>query len=347
MTNPAIKIPDLPPVRGRITENAPLGEVGWFRAGGTADVLFKPEDRDDLAAFLGGLPADVPLHMFGVLSNCIIRDGGVRGVVIRLGKEFAAVEPHDDATISAGAAALDGTVAMAAAKAGIAGLEFYSGIPGTIGGALRMNGGCYGTETKDVLVRAEALDRQGRVHHFTSCHFEDAQRLRNLPDDNQNGPGGVRSFACAQDDSLKMTLSYRHNDLPNDFIFISAIFRGEKGEPETIKEYMKEIKERRNDSQPIRERTGGSTFANPAAEEIAKAGLPEGTKVWQLIDMADCRGLKIGGAQMSEKHCNFMINIGGATGADLENLGEEVRRRVADKFGITLRWEIKRIGEHV
>ncbi len=361
MTDTAQKslIDDLPPVRGEYRADAKLGEMGWFRAGGTAEVLFKPADIDDLRHFLkhyrhserseesyqgqeDSSSHSTPqndIHVFGVISNCIIRDGGLRGVTIRLGKEFAGVEVLDEVTIKAGALALDGNVAQAAAKAGIAGLEFYSGIPGTIGGALRMNAGCYGTETKDVLVEVEALDMRGNAHVFRPCHSEGAERLKNL------GLKGIRSFVSTQDDSIKMNLSYRHNSLPEDYIFISATFRGTKGDPETIKSHIKDIKAKRIESQPIREKTGGSTFANPTADDIAKAGLPEGTKVWQLIDKAGCRGLQIGGAQMSELHCNFMINTGGATGADLENLGEEVRRRVAEDCGISLRWEIKRLGE--
>lgn len=335
----------LPDVRGRYTENAKLGAMGWFRAGGAAEVMFKPADRDDLIHFLQHCPDDIPVRVFGVLSNCIIRDGGLRGVTIRLGREFAQVEQIDEVTVKAGALALDGTVAKFAADHGIAGLEFYSGIPGAIGGALRMNAGCYGTETKDVLVEVEALDRQGNVHVFKPCHSEEAERLKNL------GPSGMRSFAAAQDDNegvddrFKMNLSYRHNDLPQDFIFLIATFKGEKGDSDTIKADIQDIKTKRIESQPIKEKTGGSTFANPAPEDIAAAGLPEGTKVWQLIDRAGCRGLQIGGAQMSGKHCNFMINTGGATGADLENLGEEVRRRVYEDCGIRLRWEIRRIGE--
>lgn len=306
-------IDDLPSVRGEYRENAKLGAMGWFRAGGTAEILFKPADIDDLRDFLQHCPSDIPVQAFGVLSNCIIRDGGLRGVTIRLPREMAQVEILDEVTIKAGALALDGNVAQAAAKAGIAGLEFYSGIPGTIGGALRMNAGCYGTETKDVLVHAEALDRGGKLHKLT-------------PDD--------------------MGMAYRHTETPADYIFISATFRGQKGDVETIKNHIKDIKSRRIESQPIKEKTGGSTFANPAAEDIAAAGLPDGTKVWQLIDRAGCRGLQIGGAQMSELHCNFMINTGEASGADLENLGEEVRRRVYEDCGIKLRWEIKRIGEY-
>ncbi len=319
-------------VRGRVTENAPLGAVGWFRCGGTADMLFKPADEADLQAFLQNPPlflpppqaggeekakpseggGCLPLHVFGVMSNSIIRDGGVRGVVIRLGKDFAGIETDDGMRVKVGAAALDANVAMVAARAGIAGLEFFSGIPGTIGGALRMNAGAYGTETKDVLVEATAIDRQGRIHTLTP---------------NQMG------------------MSYRHTDTPEDYIFTSAVFQGCPGTPEEIKARIQEIKARRNETQPIREKTGGSTFANPSPEQLGEADLPEGTKVWQLIDRAGGRGLMIGGAQMSELHCNFMINTGTATATDLENLGEEIRRRVYEDSGIRLRWEIKRIGE--
>lgn len=317
----------LPSVRGRYTENAPLGASGWFKCGGTAEVQFKPADLQDLQDFLmqtapageevemsspvcysGG--AAHPVHVFGALSNTIIRDGGLSGVTIRLGREFAGIEVIGD-TVKAGALALDANVAQVAAEAGLAGLEFFSGIPGTIGGALRMNAGCYGFETKDVLISCEALDRNGKLHTLT-------------PD--------------------QMGMTYRHIDVPEDFIFVSATFRGQKDSSDNVLARMVEIKMKREASQPIREKTGGSTFANPSAEEIAKAGQPEGTKVWQLIDAVGGRGLKIGGAVMSEKHCNFMINEGGASAADLENLGEEIRKRVSDKFGISLRWEIKRMG---
>lgn len=311
MSSAIVKAETLPAIRGRYTENAPLGEVGWFRCGGTADILYKPADFDDLAVFLAQCPANIPVTTLGVLSNTIIRDGGVRGVVIRLGREFAEIVSHN-MTVQAGAAALDGNVASVAANAGIAGLEFFSGVPGTIGGALRMNAGAYGTETKDVLVEATALDRQGKVHTMT-------------PD--------------------QMHMTYRHTDVPNDWIFTKAAFQGARGEVETIKTHIADIKSKRNATQPIREKTGGSTFANPKPEELAAAGLPEGTKTWQLIDRAGGRGLSIGGAMMSELHCNFMINAGGAMAADLEALGEEIRRRVQDQSGILLRWEIKRIGE--
>ncbi len=311
MSNSVLKQNELPVVRGRYTENAPLGAVGWFRCGGTAEVLFKPADHDDLAAFLGACPKHIPVTTLGVLSNTIVRDGGVRGVVIRLGREFANIEALDGHRIRAGAVALDGNVAQAAAKAGIAGLEFFSGIPGTIGGALRMNAGCYGSETKDVLIEATAIDREGRTHKLTPA---------------------------------QMGMTYRHTDTPEDYVFTEALFQGKPGDENVIKEHMQAIKEKRGASQPIREKTGGSTFANPSADEIAKAGLPEGTKVWQLIDRAGCRGLTIGGAMMSELHANFMINTGTATAGELETLGEEVRARVLADSGITLRWEIKRIG---
>lgn len=301
----------LPPVRGRYTENAPLGEVGWFRSGGRAEVLFKPEDKDDLATFLTHCPADIPVTVLGVLSNTIVRDGGLRGVVIRLGREFAGVG-SEGVRVHAGAAALDGNVAMAAANAGISGLEFFSGVPGTIGGALRMNAGAYGTETKDVLIEAVALDRQGNIHTLTP---------------------------------QQMRMAYRHSDVPADYIFTHAIFEGRPGNSETIKAHIAEIKAKRTATQPIREKTGGSTFANPSVEELATAGLPEGTKAWQLIDRAGGRGLRAGGAMMSELHANFMINTGTATAGDLEALGEEIIRRVREQCGITLRWEIRRIGE--
>lgn len=331
MTNTAEKFGTLPSVRGEYRDNAPLGAVGWFRAGGAADVLFKPADRDDLRAFLAGHKGSV--NIFGVLSNTIVRDGGMRGITVRLGKEFAAIEVLPGHRIRAGALALDANVAKVAAAAGIAGLEFFSGIPGTIGGALRMNAGCYGTETKDVLIEAEALDRAGNGRIFSSCH----------PEAKPKDPAFKgRSFADAQDD---MNLSYRHNSLSDDHIFTGAIFQGRPGDPEKIAAHMAEIRAKREASQPIREKTGGSTFANPSPDDIARANLPEGTKVWQLIDRAGCRGLRLGGALMSELHCNFMINTGTATAADLENLGEEVRRRVYENSGITLRWEIKRVGE--
>jgi UDP-N-acetylmuramate dehydrogenase len=291
----------LPPVRGRLTENAPLGPMTWFRVGGPAEVLFRPADPDDLAAFLAGKPADIPVTVIGVASNLLVRDGGIQGVVVRLGRGFADVAVEDE-SVHTGSGALDFNVALACQQAGLAGLEFLSGIPGTVGGNLRMNAGAYGTEIKDVLVEAVALDPQGRRH--------------------------VLSPAAMQ-------LSYRRCGVPADWIFIGATFRGCKGDPDAIAARMREIQEAREASQPVRARTGGSTFANPP-----------GHKAWQLIDAAGCRGLKRGGAMVSEKHTNFLINTGDATAADLEAIGEEVRRRVFEQSGITLEWEIKRVGRH-
>jgi len=311
MTQAAVEISTLPQVRGRYSENAPLGEQGWFKTGGRAEILYKPADKEDLQAFLAACPSDVPLLVLGAMSNCIIRDGGVPGVTIRLGRAFSEIEVNGE-VVKAGALALDANVAQVAADAGISGLEFFSGIPGSVGGALRMNAGCYGTETKDVLVECEAIDRQGKIHVLK-------------PDD--------------------MGMSYRHVDVPDDYIFMSAGFQGQKDAPQKVLARMTEIKERRESSQPLREKTGGSTFANPSASELSQAGLSDDTKVWQLIDQVGGRGLQVGGAQMSEKHCNFMINTGNASASDLESLGEEIRKRVYEKFGITLRWEIKRIGK--
>ena len=290
----------LPTVRGRLTENAPLAQVTWFRVGGPAEVLFRPADHEDLAQFLAACPADVPLTVIGVASNLLIRDGGVRGVVIRLGREFAGTTVAG-AEVVAGAAALDVNVARTAAAAGLSGLEFYVGIPGTIGGALRMNAGAYGTETKDVLVAAKAVDRGGKSHWLA-------------PED--------------------MDLSYRHCGVPPDWIFTEARFTGEPGDKAAIAARMQGISDARSETQPVRARTGGSTFANP-----------EGLKAWELVDKVGGRGLRIGGAQVSEKHCNFLINTGEATATELEALAEELRRRVRERFGIVLRWEIRVIGE--
>ena len=289
----------LPPVRGRLTENAPLSGVTWFRVGGPAEILFKPADEADLAAFLAGCPDEVPITVIGVASNLLVRDGGVPGVVIRLGRAFVEIEARGDQVV-AGAAALDVNVAKVAGNAGLTGLEFLVGIPGTIGGALRMNGGAYGTEIKDVLESAWGLDRKGK-------------RLELSPAD--------------------MDLSYRHCGVPEDVVFGGAVLRAQPGDKPAIAARMTEISEARGSTQPIRSRTGGSTFANPP-----------GHKAWQVIDEAGCRGLKVGGAQVSELHCNFLINTGDATAADLEALGEQVRDRVRDKHGIELRWEIRRIG---
>lgn len=289
----------LPRVRGRLTENAALGHMTWFGVGGPAEVLFKPEDREDLISFIKSCPADVPITMLGVASNLIIRDGGVPGVVIRLGREFAGIAA-EGTDVLAGAAALDVNVALLAAKEGIAGLEFLSGIPGTIGGALRMNAGAYGGETKDVLIDADVLFRDGSLKRMTP---------------------------------VEMGMSYRHSDVDRTAIFLGCRLKGRAGDKAEIEARMDEIKTKRAETQPIRAKTGGSTFANPA-----------GTSAWKVIDAAGCRGFKIGGAEMSTLHCNFMINTGGATAADIERLGEEVRKRVAENSGAVLRWEIKRIG---
>jgi UDP-N-acetylmuramate dehydrogenase len=289
----------MPAVRGRLTADAPLANVTWFRVGGPAEVMFKPADVADLGDFLAGCPADVPVTVIGVASNLLIRDGGVPGVVIRLGRAFVDMSVNG-CEITTGAAALDLNVANAARDAGIAGLEFLSGIPGTIGGALRMNGGAYGRELSDVVVSATALDRSGVLHTLSR---ED------------------------------LGLSYRHSNVPEDWIFTSAVLRGHPGDHAEISRRMHEIATSRAESQPVKARTGGSTFANPPGE-----------KAWALIDRAGCRGLTIGGAQVSEKHCNFLLNLGTATADDLESLGEEVRRRVYETSGIQLRWEIRRIG---
>jgi UDP-N-acetylmuramate dehydrogenase len=294
----------LPAVRGRLSGNAPLAPVTWFRVGGAAEVLFRPADAEDLAAFVAAKPADVPLTVIGVGSNLLVRDGGVPGVVVRLGRGFAAIEARDGA-VDCGAAALDLNVALFARDAGLAGLEFLSGIPGTIGGALRMNAGAYGREVSDVLLEAEAID-----------------------------PNGARRVLAARE----LGLSYRHCALPEAWIFTAARLRAEPGDRAAIQARIAEIQAARESSQPIRTRTGGSTFANPTDP---RAG---GRKAWELIDLAGCRGLRRGGAQVSEKHCNFLINAGGATAQDIEDLGEEVRARVAERFGVTLRWEIRRIG---
>ena len=304
-------IDQLPKVRGRYTENAPLGAKGWFRCGGTAEVLFKPADLEDLQMFMQGCPKDIPIYVFGALSNTIIRDGGLKGVTVRLGREFSKIEVDGD-KITAGALALDANVANVAAENGIGGLEFLSGIPGTVGGAVKMNAGCYGTETKDVMVEATILNRDG-------------------------------SLVTVKPEDLDMT--YRHTSLTDGQIVISATFKGVKENAEDVKQRITDIKEKREQSQPIREKTGGSTFANPSADDLAKANITESTKVWQLIDEAGGRGLKVGGAQMSVKHCNFMLNTDNATASDLEALGEQVRKNVADTHNIALRWEIRRMGE--
>jgi UDP-N-acetylmuramate dehydrogenase len=289
----------LPRPRGRLTADAPLGPQTWFATGGPAEVLFRPADVEDLATFLSSLPADVPVTVLGVGSNVIVRDGGIRGVVIRLLRGFTGiiVEGHE---VVAGAGAPDLNVALTAREHSLAGLEFLSGIPGTIGGAFPTNAGAYGGELAEVLISAEAVDRAGRVFTVT--------------------PG-------------ELGLSYRHSKAPADWIFTSARLRAAPGDQLAITRRINEIDSTRADSQP-RSRTGGSTFANPP-----------GHKAWELIDAAGCRGLKIGGAQVSEKHTNFLINLGAASASDIEKLGEEVRRRVFDKTGVRLEWEIRRLGE--
>jgi UDP-N-acetylmuramate dehydrogenase len=289
----------MPALRGRLLTNQPLAELTWFRVGGPAQVLFMPEDEDDLAYLLGHLPAEIPVTVIGLGSNLIVRDGGVPGVVVRLGRGFGEIA-IEGINVRAGAAVPDVKVARAAQEAGIAALAFLRGIPGAIGGALRMNGGAYGREIKDALVEARAVDRRGRVHV-----------LRNAD----------------------MHYAYRHCGAPDDFIFTQALFRGEHGDPAVIAAEMDKITEAREATQPIKSRTGGSTFKNPP-----------GCKAWQLVDAAGCRGLRIGDAQVSPMHCNFLINLGNATAADIETLGETVRRRVEENSGVALEWEIKRIG---
>lgn len=288
----------LPKPRGRLAADAPLGPQTWFRAGGPAEVLFRPADVQDLAAFLAALPSDIPVTVLGVGSNLLVRDGGLKGVVVRLMRGFTgiSVEGHE---IVSGAGALDLNVAFTARDHALAGLEFLSGIPGTIGGALRMNAGAYQGELSGALVSAEAVDRSGRVHTLSAA---------------------------------QMGFSYRHSETPSDWIFTSARLRATPGDQLAIARRIAEIDSARTESQP-RSRTGGSTFVNPP-----------GHKAWELIDAAGCRGLRIGEAQVSEKHCNFLINLGAATATDIEALGEEVRRRVYEQSGVRLEWEIRRIG---
>lgn len=290
----------LPQVRGEYRENAPLAPLTWFKVGGPAEILYRPADEDDLADFLAGRPGDVPVTVIGVGSNLLVRSGGIDGVVVRLGKPFARIEVSGE-RVTAGAAALDVTVAATAQKASLTGLEFLSGIPGSIGGALRMNAGAYGSEVRDTLISARAIDPMGHAHTLTA------------------------------DD---LGLSYRHSDLPADWIVTSAAFQARVGNPDTIARAMQDIRDAREDTQPRRVRTGGSTFANP-----------DGGKAWRLIDEAGCRGLRIGDAMVSELHCNFLLNMGTATAEDIEALGEEVRRRVRETSGVELRWEIRRIGK--
>jgi UDP-N-acetylmuramate dehydrogenase len=289
----------LPPVRGTYTPDAALKDLVWFRAGGPAEILFRPADAEDLTTFLYAKPADVRVSVIGVGSNLLVRDGGIPGVVVRLPATFGKVTV-DGTRITAGAAALDANVARIAADAGIAGLEFLRGIPGTVGGALRMNAGCYGREIKDIFVEASAIDGRGNKSTLK-------------PSD--------------------MNFVYRKAQVPDDLIFVSAVFEGTRDEPDAIRARMNKLVEDREASQPVKTRTGGSTFKNPP-----------GHKAWQLIDEAGCRGLMHGQAQVSEKHCNFLINASDASAADIEALGEDVRARVRAKSGIELEWEIKRVG---
>jgi UDP-N-acetylmuramate dehydrogenase len=292
----------MPALRGRLAAGQPLAPITWFRVGGPAEVLFSPADEDDLAYFLKNLPLEIPVTAIGLGSNLIVRDGGVKGVVIRLGgKGFGEIVVEEGHRLRAGAGAPDMRVAKAAADAGIDGLAFLRGIPGCIGGALRMNAGAHGGETKDVLISARGVNRRGEIVEFSV-------------------------------DDLHMT--YRHSGAPEDVIFTSALFQGRPGDPAAIIAEMDRITQARETSQPIREKTGGSTFKNPP-----------GDKAWQLVDRAGCRGLVVGDAQVSQMHCNFLINRGAATAEDIENLGEEVRARVKAATGVELHWEIKRIGE--
>jgi UDP-N-acetylmuramate dehydrogenase len=289
-----------PELRGRLTAEAPLKDYTWFRVGGPAEVLFVPADEADLAYFLKHLPAEIPVTMIGLGSNLLVRDGGIEGVVIRLGRGFGEIKIEEGSRLRAGTAVPDVKVARAAADAGISGLSFYRGIPGCVGGALRMNGGAHGKETCEVLVEARAVDRQGNIHVLPVADFH---------------------------------YSYRHCGAPEDFVFTEALFHGVPGDPAKILAEMDEIAAYREEVQPIKSRTGGSTFKNPP-----------GNKSWQLIDAAGCRGLSVGDAKVSEMHCNFLINEGNATAADIETLGETVRARVKETSGVELEWEIKRLG---
>ena len=288
-------------IAGRLVPNAPMDQITWFRTGGPAELLFQPADSEDLAAFLKALPEDVPVTVVGVGSNLLVRDGGIPGVVIRLSaKGFGQAEAVSETQMRAGAAIPDKRLAAAALDAGIGGFHFYHGIPGGIGGALRMNAGANGVETRDRVVEVYAVDRSGAMHTFSN---------------------------------EEMGYSYRHSDAPKELIFTGALFEGYKEDRETIKKEMDAVQHHRETVQPIKEKTGGSTFKNPP-----------GTSAWKEVDNAGCRGLMIGGAQMSPMHCNFMINTGTATSYDLETLGETVRQRVLENSGVRLEWEIKRIG---
>lgn len=291
----------LPPVRGKLTANAPLAPLVWFKAGGTAEWLFEPKDADDLADFLRALDPETPVMALGLGSNMIVRDGGVPGVVIRLGKAFADVSLIEPLTLRCGGGASGILVSSTARDAGIGGLEFLRSIPGTVGGFVRMNGGAYGREVKDILIDCDVILRSGE------------RKTLQLSE---------------------LGYTYRHSELPEGATVISATFKGHAAAPEAVQAEMDRISASREASQPLRSKTGGSTFKNP-----------DGHKAWQLVDEAGCRGLQLGGAQVSEKHTNFLINVGDATSADIEALGEEVRRRVKEKSGVTLEWEIQRVGK--
>jgi UDP-N-acetylmuramate dehydrogenase len=292
---------NLPMLRGRLAANVPLADITWFRAGGPAQILFSPADEADLAYFMQRLAPELSIFVVGLGSNLLVRDGGVAGVVIRLGRGFNEVRSEPGNRLRAGTAVPDVKLARAAADTGIAGLAFYRGIPGSIGGALRMNAGAHGCETKDVLVEARVIDRQGNLHVLSR---------------------------------EAMNLSYRHCGVPAEWIFTQALYQGAPGDPKEILRQMDEVADYRETHQPIKERTGGSTFKNPP-----------GASAWQLIDAAGCRGLQVGGAKVSELHCNFLINQNGASGEDIERLGETVRARVRATSGVTLEWEIIRLGE--
>lgn len=305
MINPTL-ITRLPAVRGRYEAGYLLSRIAWFKVGGPADVLFSPADTADLAHFLAHVPRDVTVSVIGVASNLLVRDGGMAGVVVKLGREFNGIRVEGtDVIVSAGA--LDPVVARAAAEAGIAGLEFLIGIPGTIGGALRMNAGAYGREMKDVVVEAEAVDMEGRIRRLTPAD---------------------------------LGFTYRHSAIPDGWIYTSARLRGVPGVAAEVTAHMDEIRRKREDSQPVRTRTGGSTFTNPGGPN----GMP---RAWELVDRAGCRGLVLGGARVSPMHTNFLENTGDATAADIEELGETVRRRVFEMSGVTLEWEIQRVGRKV
>lgn len=290
----------MPDLRGRVRANAPLSEITWFRVGGPAQLLFTPADEADLAYFLAALDPAIGIHVIGLCSNTLVRDGGIPGVVIRLGRGFSHINAEDDHRLRAGTAVPDVNLARAAADAGIAGLAFYRGIPGALGGALRMNAGAHGTETKDVLVAARAVDRTGKIHELSNAD---------------------------------MGFEYRKSAVPPDWIFTEALFQGRAGSPEAIRAEMDDVAAYRETHQPTKERTGGSTFKNPP-----------GHSAWKLVDEAGCRGFRVGGAVVSEKHCNFLINDRDATAEDLEILGETVRDRVRKTSGVSLEWEIKRVG---